>query len=153
MSDRNLLVECSQCGGRGGRRISVNDHNIGADLIQDIPHSGQDAGCDIVKILSGLHDIQIVVRSDFKQIQDLVQHLPVLGRYADDRFEMNRICLKRLDERCHFDCFVTLHEYEQVSCHVIIVHSVLFVMCYQPGMSKCSVVLIEANKAVFQGKS
>jgi hypothetical protein len=42
---------------------------------------------DIGEVLSGLHDVQVVVRLDIKKIEHLVQHLAMLCCDADDALE------------------------------------------------------------------
>ena len=72
MSYRNLLVKCSQRCCKCSRRISVDQHNIRFFLSQDFPHSCKDSRCHIRKILPFFHDRHIIIRSHFKNIQNLL---------------------------------------------------------------------------------
>ena len=52
--------------------------------------------------LAAAHDVQIVVRRDLKYAQNLVQHLPVLGRDANPGVEVVWATPKALDHRAEF---------------------------------------------------
>ena len=103
MPDGDLLVKSRQRGRRGGRRVPVHEHDIGHGFGQHVPHPGQDPCRHIVKILPRLHDVQIEVGGDFKEIEHLIQHLAVLPRDTDYGFEFRRFRLKGFHQRSHLD--------------------------------------------------
>src|SRR4030095_14753998 len=62
-------------------------------------------GRDLSQRLIVAHDVQIVIGPDVEERQNLVEHLPVLRRDADDAGEMIRMTLELFEDRGHFDGF------------------------------------------------
>ena len=52
-----LLIESSQSGSSAGGRITMDKNNVRFRLYQHIFHTQQYTSCDVVKILSLLHDV------------------------------------------------------------------------------------------------
>ena len=48
------------------------------------------------------HYVEIVVGSSIENVEDLIEHLPVLGRDAKTRQQLRFLC-QRLGHRQHFD--------------------------------------------------
>ena len=61
VSDGYLLVECCEGCCCTCCCIAVNKNDIGGGLFQYVAHSCEDACCDIVKVLSLFHYVQVVV--------------------------------------------------------------------------------------------
>lgn len=117
MADRDLQVEAGQRGSEGGRRVAVNENNVGAFRLQNCPNAAQDILCNIKKVLSVLHDIQVIIRDDPKGVQHLIQHLPVLGgdtdldaqtgtlsQFQHERTHFNGLRSGAEDAQCFFHC-------------------------------------------------
>ena len=116
MSYRNLLVKCSQRCGKCGRRISMNQHNIRFFFSQDFPHSCKDGRCHICKILPFFHDCHIIIRNYFKNIQNLLQHFPVLSCDTHQSFQFFTF-LQFKNKRAHFNCFWSCSKNHQYFFH------------------------------------
>ena len=99
-----------QRGRHGGRSIPMHQHNIGLFLFKYRLKPLQNIAGNIKKILPRLHDIQVIVRPDFKEIQNLIQHLAMLSRHADNTFKPVRMLFKLLDNRSHLDRLGTCAE-------------------------------------------
>ena len=85
MAHGDLVVEGRQRAGESGGGVPVDKHQVGPDLLQHAVHPGQAPGSDGGQGLPWLHDVQIVVGLQLKDLQHAVQHLPVLGGDAADR--------------------------------------------------------------------
>ena len=88
----------------------MNHHTVGLHLLKDPIKCVNDLRQDFVQALVRSHYVEIKVRSDAKQVQNLIQHLAMLGRYANQR-RYAIFSLKRLDDRCHLDGFRSGAEY------------------------------------------
>ena len=80
----------------------MHKYCIGLLRFKNIAHPGQHPTGDVRQVLSGLHEVQVYVRGDLKQLQHLIQHLSVLRGDADDGLQ-RRCGLQRMNERRHFD--------------------------------------------------
>ena len=87
MSHGNLQVETGQSGGKGGGGIPVDEDEVRLHLLQDRPHSGEDGGGNVKESLSLPHNGKVIVGDDLKNLQNLIQHLPVLPRDADSHLK------------------------------------------------------------------
>lgn len=58
---------------------------------------------NLCQALAWADDVQIVIRPDGKQLQDLVEHLAVLGRDNSQGLESARVRLEASDQRSQFD--------------------------------------------------
>ena len=94
------MVKGGQGAGKGGRGISVDKDHIRLQAVNGLVHTGEALAGDGVQALASLHDIQIVVRLDGKQLEHVVQHLPVLGGDAADALNLSS-ALQFLYQRGH----------------------------------------------------
>ena len=83
----DLTVKRRQGAYKGGGGITVDQHQIGLGCGQNALHPGQRLGGDGEQALAGLHNIQIVIRLQAKDVQHAVQHLPVLGGNGAEAFK------------------------------------------------------------------
>ena len=109
VTDGDLQIEAGKRSYKGRARISVDQNNIGLDLFKDSFDTAEDVRRDVKQRLLVLHNIQIVVRHDAEGRQDLVEHLTMLCRDADDRLQTFSF-FQLVDQRAHFDCFRTCAE-------------------------------------------
>ena len=107
MAYGNLMVVGCQRTGKGSGSITMHQHDIRLLLLQYLvqPHHGP--GGNIKQGLPGCHNIQIMVRLNLKQIQNLVQHIPMLGSNSYHRHNLVRMLRQLQHNRCHLDCFRT----------------------------------------------
>ena len=119
VSHRNLHIERRKRSSHRSRRIPVHQYSIGTEVFQHFPQSHQHFSGNIIQVLIGSHDIQIIFGSDAKHFQYLIQHLPVLCRDANPRFKMFRIFLERFYKRSHLNRFRTSTENEQYLFHLL----------------------------------
>ena len=71
-------------------------------LFQNISHADQNPSCNVIKILTLLHDVEVVVGCNFEDFEYLVKHFSMLSRNADYDFEFLWMLLEFLDKRTHF---------------------------------------------------
>ena len=116
MSYRNLLIKCSQRCGKCSRCISMDQHNIRFFFPYDFSHSCKNSRCHIRKILPFFHDRHIIIRNHFKNIQNLLQHFPVLSCNTHQRFQFFTF-FQLQDKRAHFNCFRSCSENHQYFFH------------------------------------
>ena len=116
MSYRDLLVKCSQRCGKCSRCISMDQHNIRFLLSQDLPHSCKNSRCHIRKILPFFHDRHIIIRDHFKNIENLLQHFPVLSCDTHQRFQFFTF-FQFQNKRAHFNCFRSCSKNHQYFFH------------------------------------
>ncbi|EKD97403.1 MAG: hypothetical protein ACD_23C00945G0003 [uncultured bacterium] len=83
MRHGNLLVIRGQTGSKGGGGIAMHQHDVGLELAEHAFHTLQDGSSHVSQVLPGLHDVEVKVWLDGKQVQHLVQHLAVLGSNAE----------------------------------------------------------------------
>ena len=102
VSDRNPVVEGGQRPGEGGGGVPVDQHQVGLCVLQHPVHAGQALRGDGGQGLTGLHNVQIIVRLQGKDVQHRVQHLPVLGGDTADRFKL-RAAGQLQGQGGHFD--------------------------------------------------
>ena len=103
MTHRNLLIESGEGGSGACGRVSMDQDHIRLALLEHIAHAGKHTGSHIVKILSLLHDIQIIIRLHLEDAQYLIQHLPMLPSHTHNRLKLLRILLELLHQRAHLD--------------------------------------------------
>ena len=85
---RDLLVIRSQGAGEGRRRIAVDQDQVRFFLGQDILQAHEGLCRNVVQRLPLGHDIQVIVRRNPEEIQDLVEHLAMLGCNGDDGLDL-----------------------------------------------------------------
>ena len=114
-----LLIEgCkSRCGACGC--VAVNKNNVGLCLFQYVAQANEYACGNIVKILSLLHNVEVVIGSNLEKAKHLVEHLTVLSRYTDNGLECFGIFLELLNKGCHLYSFGTCAEYQHYFFHDI----------------------------------
>lgn len=103
MTHRYAGVVRSQAGGQGCGGVAMHQHQIRLLCSQHPLEAGQNAAAQVVQILTGLHDVQVMLGRDVKQMENLVQHLAVLGRDADHGFAVRCSGLKAFDQGSHLD--------------------------------------------------
>ena len=65
----------------------MDQHAVGPELADRAAHAGQGPGRQVRQILPGRDQRQIQIRADADEIQDRVQHLPMLSGDADARVD------------------------------------------------------------------
>ncbi|MCY1432023.1 hypothetical protein D9M71_480060 [compost metagenome] len=100
----NLLVVGREAGGKGGRGITVDQHNIRFELCKHAFQALQDGCAHICQVLAGLHDIQVEVWGDRKQVKYLIKHFSVLACHTNLRIEAF-VRGKGKNQRGHLDSF------------------------------------------------
>ena len=116
VTDRNLLIEGSECCGKGRCGISVHQHDIRLFYTEDLTHSHKNCSRHIRQILPLLHNIQIIIRNDAEDIKHLLQHFPVLSGDTDDRLQLLTFP-KLQDKRTHLNRFRSCSEYHHYLFH------------------------------------
>ena len=106
MAHRNLAVIGCQRPAHRGRRVALHHHPVRPFFIHHPAKPGQQAGGQPVQRLVRLHDVEIMVRNDPRDVQHLVQHGAMLPRNTDARNEA-RIAAQRMDQRKQLDRFGT----------------------------------------------
>ena len=104
VADGDLVVERRKRRDERRRRIAVDEDEVGLLFFKDRIKAEQNAGGDRRERLAGLHQVQVVIGPEVEQAQDLVEHLAVLGRHAEDRVDA-RFAFEPFHERRHFDRF------------------------------------------------
>ena len=118
----DLLVKSRQCSGCRGCSISMNQYYIRMNFFQDITHTQQYSGSNVVQILSLLHDIQVIIRLDIENMENLVKHFTVLSGYANQCFKLMRSFLELFHQRGHFYSFWTCSKNQKNSFHISIIY-------------------------------
>ena len=89
----------------------MNEDGVRAAFRKDAAQAGEGPRHDIGEVLSRLHEVKVPVGDDAKEVEDLIEHLPMLGRHAD-------LDIKPLDDphlqdkRSHLDGFRARAEYD-----------------------------------------
>lgn len=108
-------------GGQGGQGrcggVAMYQHHVGFRLLQNAAHSEQDARGEVVEILSGLHEVEVVVGTDAEDVEYLVEHLAVLSGDADEHAEMLRSPLQLHHHGSHLDGLRTSTEDDEYGFH------------------------------------
>ena len=123
VTDRHVGIKRTQCRTERRRRVSLNDRRVRFELIEDRWQFFEDSRTQSCERLSRLHQIQIGVRRDRKQLKNLIEHLAVLSRHTDAGFEL-RVSGDRVNQRRHLDRFGPSPENQQ---HAL--HAALLVYC------------------------
>ena len=85
--------------------------------MKDISQTGEYTSGDIIKILPLLHDIEVIIWYNVKQLQHLVEHFTMLGSYANLNFKMLGNLLKSFYQRSHLYRFRTGAKNQHDSFH------------------------------------
>ena len=109
-------VKCRHGGGHDRRRIPLDQDKVRIlapqDFIDAQDHPCRQLGQGLVR----LHDVQIDVRLDMENPQHVVEHLPVLGRYAHPRADLRMLLHRAYDGRKLYG-FGTRPENDQYLLH------------------------------------
>jgi hypothetical protein len=90
----------------------MHQHHIRLPLSKDTLHAMKHVARNVTQGLVGFHQVKIEIRLNGKQLQHLIQHLPVLGRDAD--FGVKRgIFGQSFHNRGHFNGFGTGAEHTE----------------------------------------
>ena len=82
MADGDMMVERRQGGGEDRRGIALNQDKVGFLLLQIAIQRRDGAGCEAGQGLVPLHEVEIHIRDNAENVENLVQHVTVLGRHA-----------------------------------------------------------------------
>jgi hypothetical protein len=115
VADLDPPVEGRQRGRHGGRRVSLDEDPVGLLGGEDLVEGGQHPRGELAGRLVGPHQVEVDVRIDLEQTQDLIQHLAVLGRRAEPDGEALRLLLESANHRGHLDRFRTCADDDQNS--------------------------------------
>ena len=118
---RYLTVECGKCCGSACRGVAVHEKYVGTALLEHIAHTEQHTRGDVVEILSLLHYVEVEVGFYFEEFQNLVEHLTVLARNADDCLKLFAALLERFHQRSHLDGLRAGSEHEHYLFHIYLV--------------------------------
>ncbi len=102
MGNRDLMIISSKASSQRRGCIAMDKNDIGLELRENVFHSLQNGNSYISQILPRTHDIEIEVRDDLEEIQDLVKHLTMLAGNAYPRLE-TIIVRQCQGYRGHFD--------------------------------------------------
>ena len=102
VADGYARVEGGEGSGEGGGRVPVDEDEPGLFRLEHRAEALEHPGGDVCEALAALHDVEVVLRRDAELAQDAVQHLAVLGGYADHALKLGP-ALKLQDEGGHFD--------------------------------------------------
>ncbi len=117
MTDGNLTVKGGKRRrGRGGG-VPVNKNDIRIRFLQDVAHPQQDTARHVIKILPLLHDVQVIIRRNLKEMQHLIQHLAVLTGYAHNCLKCIGMFPEFFDQRRHLDRLRARAEYKHYFFH------------------------------------
>ena len=112
MAHRRLLVKGAQSRRKGGGGISMDQHDVRPALFHYLGHPFHHPGGDGCQSLALFHDIQVVIRPHRKNIQYLVQHLPMLAGDADHTVKFRPLG-QFLYQRTHLDRFRACAKHRQ----------------------------------------
>ena len=101
MAHRDAQVIGRKRGGKGGRRVALHKDDIRLFRFQHALESFENAGRYVKERLRVLHNGEIVIRRDGERFEDLIEHLAVLPRDADNGF-YSAPGAQLLHERAHF---------------------------------------------------
>ena len=91
MTDRDLCIESSKGTCSRGCSVTMNENNVRMTLFEHITESGEDSSCYIGKILTLLHDVEIIIRCHIKDFENLIKHFAMLTGYTNDRRRTDRL--------------------------------------------------------------
>jgi hypothetical protein len=117
MSDPDMGVVGGQRCSHGSCRIAMHENDIRKLFFQERLQPLEDFTGYVEEVLSGGHDIQVILRFYPEKVKDLIQHLPVLGRDTDDTLEYFRPFTQLFDKGSHLDGFRAGAEYGEYLDH------------------------------------
>lgn len=107
VSNWNLGIKGCKCSRCRSCCVAMDKNNIWATLLKYITKACKNSCCNVSKILSLLHDIQVIVWLNIKDSQYLVKHFTVLTCHTYDSIKFIRTLLELLNQRTHLDSFWT----------------------------------------------
>ena len=110
MADGNPAVISRDCARHHRGRIALHHHPIGPFVVQHLADLYQRTRRQRVERLARRHQVEIVVGSNVRDRQDLIEHLAVLCRNAHPTVEP-RIGIERVDQWEQLDRFGTRPEH------------------------------------------
>ena len=113
MGDGDLVIEGCEGPHEGGRSVPLNHNEVGLFVQQDGVETLHGARRNLGQALPGTDDIQIMVRPDQEQFQDLVQHFAMLGRDDRDGSEALWMFLETPDQWCELYGFGSCAKYDR----------------------------------------
>ena len=118
MTDGNLTVKGGKRRRSRGSGVAVDKNQIRLRFLQDSAHPKQDTARHVVKILPRLHDVQVIIRRNFKEMQHLIQHLPVLTGYAYNCLKCIWMFPEFFHQRRHLDRLRARAEHKHYFFHL-----------------------------------
>jgi len=94
-----------QAGHHRGGRVALHQHPIGAFGLDERVQQHEHASGHLRWILPLSHHIQIIIRADVENGQNVIQQLAMLRRYAHTTIERLRPAVHGLHNRGHLDRF------------------------------------------------
>ena len=104
MPDRNMLEKGSESTCKCRNCVALYQNQIGALCQQNRAKAEQDCRCEAVQVLIVSHHRKIVIGTNAKEVQHLVEQFAMLTGDADPDIEIGR-APRCLDDRRHFDSF------------------------------------------------
>ena len=86
MTESNLPIESEQGSGNDGGCITNCQHPIWFKIRKNGIKMREDGCAQFCKGLIVPHQVKIILRFDLKQLQHLIEHLPMLSRNTNARF-------------------------------------------------------------------
>jgi hypothetical protein len=118
VTDRNAGVKRGQSSIESSRGIALHEDDVGTRICANRFERSQNARCRPGERLAGGHRIQIVIGSDAKNGQRLVEHLAVLRRDRDADAELLRPRPHAAYDGSKLDGFGACAEYKERLHHV-----------------------------------
>lgn len=104
VTNQDLQVEASKCGYKRRRGIAMHQNHIRILGFKHFPNTVEDVRSNVKQSLTVLHDVEIIVRDYIENSQNLVEHLTMLRRNANNSLD-TLACLELIYEWAHFYCF------------------------------------------------
>ena len=103
MSDGDLMIERGKRPRKGRRRIAVDEDEVGAILLEHLVDALHGARGDVKEGLPRRHDVEVVVGNDVKEMEHLIEHLPMLCRHERLCLNLLRMARQLHDDGRHLD--------------------------------------------------
>jgi hypothetical protein len=100
--DRNLADARRERGGKRAHGIALDEYHVRPVLGIDAGTGSDDPGSDLRERLAVGHQVEIDVRMESEKFEELIHHLPVLGRHAHLHIK-RAVLFKRPDDRRELD--------------------------------------------------
>lgn len=104
VTNQDLQVEASKCGYKRRRGIAMHQNHIRLLGFKHFLNTVEDVRSNVKQSLTVLHDVEIIVWDYIENSQNLVEHLTVLRRNANNSLD-TLACLELIYEWAHFYCF------------------------------------------------